>query len=193
MKFDIKSAAIIFHEFFKIEKARLSWEQFDGGMGDDHTRYVIRRGDSVGIVPVCEKEQKVVLIKQFRYPAARKNDDGWLWEIPAGMVNRDEEPSATAERELFEETGLLAKGIEHLVSFFLSPGALDEKMHLYHASISDCVNLQSIGGSRLEHENLLIRTFQKDELFRMIESNEIVDGKTIAALLFYYFLSDKKR
>jgi len=186
MKFCVQSSEIVFHDFFKIERGRVVWEQFDGTMGEEQTRYVIRRGDSVGIIPVCEKEDKIVLIKQFRYPAAGKGFDGYLWEIPAGMVDKNEDPAQTARRELFEEIGIDIKDVSPLISFFLSPGALDERFHLFCAHIPDCVQVGLIGGNKDEKENLMIGLFEKGELLDMIKKNEIVDGKTIASLLFYF-------
>ncbi len=186
MRFDVSETEMLFEEFVKIEKARLSWEQFDGKMGEEHVRYVVRRGDSVGIVPVCGRDEKIILISQFRYPAARASDDGYLWEIPAGMLHGNENPEDAARRELVEETGLTPDSLQQLVSFFLSPGLLDEKLHLYMARIFDCSELKAIGGLKKEHENLLIRMFSMEELFHMIRGNAIKDGKTISGLLFYY-------
>ncbi len=186
MRFNVRESETLFNEFIKIEKARLSWEQFDGKMGEEHYRYVIRRGDSVGIVPVCEHDKKVVLISQFRYPAVRGGDDGYLWEIPAGMINKNEKPADTVQRELFEETGLPASNIRPLISFFLSPGLLDEKIHLYLARIDNCSEIQAVGGRKEEHENLLIRQFSMQESLRMIRDHTIQDGKTVSGLLFYY-------
>lgn len=186
MRYCVESSEIIFREFFKIERARLMWEQFDGTMGEMRTRYVIRRGDSVGVIPVCEDTDKIILVKQFRYPASRKGSDGYLWEIPAGMVDREEDPSKTAERELFEEIGVNIDRATHLISFFLSPGVLDEKFHLFYACIGDSSHVKTVGGNKHEHENLLIRMFSRKKIFEMIEENEIIDGKTIASLLFYF-------
>jgi nudix-type nucleoside diphosphatase (YffH/AdpP family) len=186
MKYEVKDSWILFDEFIKVEKVRISWELFDGGMGEEHFRYVIRRGDSVGIVPVCGRDKKIVLISQFRYPTARKNNDGYLWEIPAGMVNKDEKPADTALRELAEETGLTTDDIRPLTSFFLSPGLLDEKIHLFLARIGDCSGMREVGGRREEHENIRIRQFTLQETLQMMRSHSIQDGKTVAGLLFYY-------
>ncbi len=187
MESDIKSSEIIFNEFFTIEKARVSWEQFDGSMGDEKTRYVVRRGDSVGVVALCNESRRVILIRQFRFPALRKGEDGYLWEIPAGMVRRGENPASTAERELFEETGLRPLEIKPLVSFFLSPGALDEKIHIFLALVPECGG-KIVTGNEEEDENLFLENFGEDEVMRMIKSREIVDGKSIAALLYFFCL-----
>jgi len=190
VKFWILSTERIFDEFFRIDRTRVKWERFDGSWSRELTRYVIRRGDSVGIIPVCRQgnEERIILIKQFRLPAVRDENDGCIWEIPAGMVNRGEEPLTTARRELLEEIGAEAFKIEPLISFFLTPGAMDEKMHLFRAEVGECRGINKTGGNEQEDENTLIKISKRDEILQMIKENEIVDAKTIAALLYYFFL-----
>jgi ADP-ribose pyrophosphatase len=181
---------MIFHEFFKIERAMVKWEQFDGTMGENRKRYVIRRGNSVGIIPVCDGGESIILIKQFRYAAARGDLDGFLWEVPAGMVDADEEPMETAKRELLEEIGVEGEDFTPLISFFLSPGALDERFYLFQTNVPDSVNISPVGGNPYEHENLKIQKFRKYEIFEMIKKCRIVDAKTIASLLYFFCWQD---
>lgn len=189
MRSEIRSSKIIFDEFFTIEKIRVCWERFDGQMGREATRYVIRRGDSVGLVAVCQHSKRIILVRQFRLPALRKGEDGYLWEIPAGMVGRGEYPALTAERELFEETGLRPLKIRPLISFFLSPGALDERIHIFLTLVPEC-SRKLVTGNEEEGENLLLETFTRGNVFDMIRRGEIIDGKSIGALLYFFNLAD---
>ena len=191
MKREILSSETIFDEYIRIEKAVLRWEQFSGEMGKKSTRYVVRRGDSVGIVPVFEDSRRIILVKQFRYPAVREAEDGFLWEMPAGMLDPGEEPLQTASRELFEEIGLRAEQVEPLISYYLSPGVLDEKMHLFVARIVESRKPGSTGGNPEENEDLLIRSFDRGEILNMIAGHEIEDAKTIAGLLYYFFTLER--
>ena len=184
MKFEIRDVKRIFDEFFKIERAEVRWEQVSGAMGGFHTRYAIRRGDSVGIVPVLG-ERNIVLVQQFRYPVAKGACDGYLWEIPAGMLHGGESPAETARRELREEIGVEVERVDPLISFYLSPGVLDEMLHLFFARLPAGTPLDSTGGNREEHEDLRVKAFSLPELRGMIEGREIVDAKTVAAVLFY--------
>ena len=186
MKYSARSVEIVFDEFIRVERAQVRWEQFEGRMGQEHTRYAVRRGESVGVIPVCEKTERIVLVNQFRYPAAGEAFDGYLWEIPAGMVDEGETPETTARRELLEEIGARGSVLTPLISFFLSPGALDEKFHLFWTKVPDCQRLSSIGGNRMESENLQVKLFDRRTLIGMIKKNLIQDAKTIASLLFYY-------
>jgi nudix-type nucleoside diphosphatase (YffH/AdpP family) len=183
VKYEARGKKLIFSEFFRIERCRVRWEQFDGKMGDFQTRYAVRRGDSVGIIPVLETE--VVLVRQFRYPAAGKGFDGYLWEIPAGMVREGEDIRATAARELREEIGVETREVKPVLSFYLSPGALDEKFHLFQADLPAGIRIGAVGGNVLEHENLMVKAFPFPVLLSMIEKSEIIDAKTIAALLYF--------
>ena len=191
MKSEILTSKIIFHEFLKVEKTSVRWEKFEGGMCNAATRYVVRRGDSVGVVPVCRENGHIILIKQFRFPAVRGENDGYIWEIPAGMVDGNESTAQTATRELFEEIGLRAKAVEPLISFFLSPGLLDEKIHLFYALLEKCESLRDVGGNPEEQENLLIKGFKPEDIVSMIEQGEIIDAKTISAILYYTGLKSR--
>jgi ADP-ribose pyrophosphatase len=186
VEYRIEESTVIFDEFFRIERARVAWERWDGTMGEKATRYAVRRGDSVGVLPVLEGTGEIVLVRQFRYPAAGKDQDGYLWEIPAGMLKRSEGREEAAGRELLEEIGAAPEELRYLLSFFLSPGAIDEKFHLFFASIPEGSVLERVGGNLHEQEDLLIGLFDKKTLLSMIANGEIVDAKTIASVLFYF-------
>ena len=184
MNYRVIDKKIIFNEFFKIEKATVSWRRSDGKLGRGVTRYVVRRGDSVGIIPMCP--DGVILVRQFRYPAARKEIDPYLWEIPAGMIDKGEKPEVTAKRELKEEIGVESSKIMPLISFFLSPGALDEMFHLFYAPIDECKEIVQVGGVEEEEEDLEVKKFNREEIMEMIQSGRIIDSKTIASLMYYF-------
>src|SRR5882757_5299419 len=92
------------------------------------TREIVRHPGACVIVPLLD-DGRVCLIRNWRVAVNET-----LIELPAGTLEPPEPPEKTADRELIEETGYRAKKIEFLHAFFLSPGILDEKMHLYLAS-----------------------------------------------------------
>jgi len=137
-------------------------------------RAVIRHPGAVTIVPILE-DGRVCLIRNFRVAVGQP-----LVKLPAGTLEPGEQPQRAAERELIEETGFRAERIVHLHSFFMSPGILDERMHLFLAE-----KLTSVGTMREpteEIENLIVRWEQAHE---MIRSGEIQDAKTLVGLLLY--------
>ena len=138
----------------------------------EYTREIVRHKGSAVIVPVFA-DKKVALVKQYRHPAK-----DYLYEIPAGTLNEDESPETGAKRELEEEIGVTCKKIEKLSEFYVSPGFLTEKMHVFLAQ-----DFTETEQNLDEDENVEIEKFTFDEAFEMIRSNEIQDAKTIIGLI----------
>ncbi len=142
--------------------------------GSIHWRETVQHPGSVAIVPLVDAGH-VVLIRNFRIAVGRT-----LWEIPAGTLDHDEPPRATAERELIEETGYRAGRIELLTELAMSPGILNERMHVYVATEL------TPGPTALEPgEDIATSVLAWPDALAMIERGEIHDAKTVAGLLFY--------
>ena len=80
-------------------------------------------------VVALDAGQRVCLLRQYRYVAG-----GWLWELPAGKLEPDEPPLATAQRELAEEAGVSAQDWRSLGVCLSSPGVFTERLHLFLAT-----------------------------------------------------------
>jgi ADP-ribose pyrophosphatase len=136
------------------------------------TREVVRHSGSVVVLAVDERE-RVVLVRQYRYPA-----DDVIWEIPAGRIDAGETPEAGARRELEEEVGARARGLEHVFTFYASPGYCDEVMHLFRATDL------TPGAARPDPDELIeTRWVPLDEARAMAARGEVRDAKTLLALL----------
>lgn len=141
--------------------------------GRRHTYKVFEHPGSVVVAPL--RDGKVALVRQLR-PAV----DAWLWELPAGTLEPGEEPVEAARRELEEETGLSARRLEVVASFFPAPGYSSEKMHLIIAHDLAEADRHPEEGELIGE----IRWFSIEELASMAESGQLMDAKTLAALLF---------
>lgn len=138
----------------------------------EYRREIVEHKGSAVIVPVFE-DKTVALVRQYRHAAGE-----YLLEIPAGTLDRGEDPMEGARRELEEEIGVVSDNIEKLTEFYVSPGFLTEKMFVYLAT-----NLQP-GRQNLEDDELLtIEKLTFPEIFEKIKNNEIRDAKTIASLI----------
>jgi ADP-ribose pyrophosphatase len=138
---------------------------------------MVRHPGASAVVPfldsLSEADPRVVLIRQYRYAA-----DGFVYEIPAGRHDPGEQPEACAARELREETGYSASSFRRLTTFYTTPGFTDERIHLFAAT-----GLTS-GASDLESDEILeLHTVFMSTALRMISDGEIVDGKTMIALM----------
>jgi ADP-ribose pyrophosphatase len=138
---------------------------------------IIRHAGASAVVPLLSdihgENPEVLLIRQYRYAA-----DGYVYEVPAGLLNEGETPEACARRELREETGYTAAEFFPLSTFFTTPGFTDERIHLFAATGL------TPGQSELEADEFVeLHPFSLASAIRMIESGEIVDGKSMIALL----------
>ncbi len=136
------------------------------------TREIVEHPGAVGIVPITSN-QEMILVKQFRKPV-----DDFLLEIPAGKLEKNEEPLSCAVRELKEETGYTSANIKSLFSFYTSPGFSDEKMYLYLAT-----DITPGPSNPDEGEYIHIESYPIAQLVDMIYRDEIKDSKTIIGIM----------
>ena len=143
--------------------------------GKTSFREVVEHSGGVVILAICKKDgvEKVLMVKQFRYPLKEA-----LLELPAGKLEKNENPFEAAKRELKEETGYIAKNWQDLGYVFTSPGYSDEKLYLYKAA-----NLEFVGECPDDGEILIEYEYTIDEIKKMIKNNEITDAKTICAVM----------
>jgi len=139
---------------------------------------MIRHPGASAVLPFASdprgEDPQLLLIRQYRYAAER-----FIYEIPAGRLDPGETPLACAVRELLEETGCTAERVEHLITIFTTPGFTDEKIHLFMATGL------AMGENQLEADEFIeVVTRPLSEVLRLIEQGEVVDGKTIVAILY---------
>lgn len=139
--------------------------------GKSAKRELVRHPGAVALVPLIGDD--VLMVRQFRIAAGRV-----MLEIPAGTLNPGEDPAVCAERELQEETGYRPALLEALGGIFVAPGYTTEFIHLFLATGLEESKLDMDDDEFIE----LVRMPLADAL-AMVESGEIIDGKTTTALL----------
>jgi ADP-ribose pyrophosphatase len=139
-----------------------------------HKREVVVHPGAVVVLPLLD-DQTVILIRTRRYAVGKT-----LLELPAGTLEKNEDPINCAGRELLEETGYVAGRLKVIGNFFTSPGILSEKMYAYAA-----YDLEESKQALEEGEEIELAPTKLDDAIEMIRENNITDGKTIATLLMY--------
>ena len=129
---------------------------------------------SGGSAVVCERDGKILMVKQFRYPYGEE-----ILEIPAGKLNQGEDPAKTALRELEEEGGVKAERVEKLFDVYPTPAYTNEIIRVYKA-----VNIIDAKAHLDEDEFLSAEWIDKKQLKNMIRNGEIKDAKTLIALMY---------
>jgi len=139
---------------------------------------IIRHPGAAAVLPFLSDpagdDPQIMLLKQYRYAA-----EGFLYEIPAGRLDPGEKPINCATRELKEETGCDAERIEHLYTFYTTPGFIDERIHAFMA-----VGLKR-GTSRTETDEFItVETMTLSHALGLIEKGDIKDAKTALTILY---------
>ncbi len=183
MKVVIKNIERIFDQFFKIDRAVIQHEKFDGTMTSELVRLNFERGSSVAILLFNPLKKTVLFTKQFRFPAWQANTDhGWMLEIPAGMVPSEIEPKTIAIQETEEEVGYTITDAELIYDVFPTPGGSSERLFLYYAEVGESQRTSSGGGIEDEGEDIQIIEMPIEDAFAQMSGRKIVDAKTIIAL-----------
>ncbi len=167
---------------FEVVEAKLRHEKFDGTMTEEMTRLNLERGDAVTAIVHNPDEDTILLVEQFRYPTYHKTGNGWIYELPAGIVENGEDPDRTMEREIEEETGYAVENLHHLYTFFLSPGGSSERVFLYYGRLDSRRKVSAGGGLVNEHEYIRTTQMSVSDALKKLRAKEFQDAKTILAL-----------
>jgi len=136
----------------------------------------VRHRGSVVLLPMTSRD-RILLVRQYRYVV-----NEWLWELPAGTLEPNEELEAAALRECHEEVGKIAGRAEKLSSFFPSPGFCDEDMHFF--LLTDLRD--RLPGEPAPHQDpdeiLNVKEFSVNEVREMVRTGQIADMKTAVGI-----------
>lgn len=139
---------------------------------------MVRHPGASAVVPFlsdpAEDDPQILLVKQYRYAA-----DRFLYEVPAGRLEPEEAPVDCAHRELTEETGCTAAGVEHLFSMFTTPGFTDEQIHVFAAT-----GLTRGVTAHEADEFMDVEAVELSRALEMIGRGQIPDAKTALSILF---------
>jgi ADP-ribose pyrophosphatase len=139
---------------------------------------MVRHPGASAVVPFLTDpgadDPQILLIKQFRHAA-----DDFIYEIPAGKLDGGEEPLVCARRELLEETGCSAERIDHLYTFYTTPGFTDEVIHAFMAT-----GLSRGDVAHEKDEFMSLETVTLSQALELIKTGVLKDGKSALAILY---------
>ena len=141
--------------------------------GQDATMDVVRHSASVILIPLVDPAH-IMLVRQYRYVI-----DQWMWELPAGSVEPDEDVKAAAERECHEEINRIPGTIEQLAAYYPTPGYCDELMVFFRLTR---LSVPDIPAPLDADEILEPKVFSLDEAHSLVDRGEIRDMKTALGL-----------
>lgn len=144
--------------------------------GKEATRDIVRHPGASVVIPIST-DGELYMVRQFRKPIDKE-----CLEVPAGKLDKGEDPMVCAHRELKEETGLETENMKHILDINSAPGFSDEVLHMYVAT-----DLKEGESCADEDEFISTEKFKVDKLIEMVLNHEITDAKSIIGIL----LADK--
>jgi ADP-ribose pyrophosphatase len=171
-----KGRVLSSREVFRGPVFRVTTDQVVEPGGIRARRDVVRHPGSVVILAVEEsrRQPRVLLERQYRHAA-----QDYLWELPAGRIDKGESELAGAKRELLEETGYTARRWQRIFRFYASPGFVDETMAVYLARGLRPGTAQPEADELIQQRLVPLAT-----AVRMVLAGAIRDAKTISAVLW---------
>jgi len=169
-------------ELLSAQWARLESVTFDylrsNGVWQSQQREIYHRGHGAAILLYNVKSRSIVLTRQFRYPAWTLGGDGFLLEVPAGIIEGDN-PEQTIRAETEQETGFLINQPEFLFKAFATPGSVTEQLYFFAASYDVDQRSGTGGGLEEEGEDIEVIEVSLTEAVSWVREGLIEDAKTI--------------
>jgi ADP-ribose pyrophosphatase len=139
-------------------------------------REIVGHGEAVVIVAYLADSDEILFIEQYRDAIKQA-----LLELPAGLLQEDENHEQTARREFLEETGYTADTWRLIGSYYTSPGFTNELHHLFLAT-----NLHQVSGVQDNDEIHALHRIKRADAMELIQEHKLHDGKSILGLLWSY-------
>lgn len=143
--------------------------------GKQSKREIVKHPGAVAVIAVTP-ENKIVMVEQYRKALERT-----IVEIPAGKLEKGEDPKICAMRELEEETSYQCEKLEWLTSFYTSPGFADEIIHVYMAT---GLSKKQTAASLDEDEFVELLEVSLEEALQLVKEQRIFDAKTVYAVQY---------
>lgn len=151
------------------------------GQWQRQVRETYDRGPAAAVLLHCPETDKVILIRQFRFPVYAEGREGWLLEVCAGLLD-GEDPQTCARREAEEEAGYRLKSLRRAFAADMSPGSVIETVTCFIGTYDEGSRVSAGGGLHAEGEDIEVLELDFAEALRMIGRGEITDAKTILLL-----------
>jgi nudix-type nucleoside diphosphatase (YffH/AdpP family) len=176
----LREMKILSDRYYTLQLASFDFLRGDGTwQHQERESYDI--GDAAAVLPIDRGGDRVLLIKQFRWPVFEWGFKKLLVEVVAGKLDGDTPPDCI-KKEAMEEAGIAISNPKLVSHCFVSPGAVKERVSLFLAEYDSTAPRAKGGGHEDEGEDIEVLEIKLDDALKMVEHGEIVDMKTILLL-----------
>ena len=173
---------VLSDDWYLLKKTVFEFRRADGSW-QRQQRETYDRGNGATLLLYQPDSRRVVLTRQFRFPAFVNGHDGMMVETPAGLLDQAT-PEQRIRAEVEEETGYRVGKVRKVFEAFMSPGSVTEKLFFFVAEYDAASKVSTGGGIEAEGEDIEVLELPFDEALAMVRRGDIVDGKTIMLLQY---------
>jgi nudix-type nucleoside diphosphatase (YffH/AdpP family) len=181
-RINVKHRELLSNQWAQLEDVEFDYLRSDG-VWQTQRREIYHRGHGAAILLYNLDSQSIVLTRQFRFPAWVIDGDGFLLEVPAGVIEADN-PYETIREETEQETGFLIGNPTLLFKAFASPGSVTEQLYYFTAPYDTARRAGTGGGLEEEGEDIEVLEIDFVKAVELIRIGKIVDAKTIILIQY---------
>lgn len=178
----IQKVETLSDDWYTLKKTTFDYRRKDGSW-QTQSRETYDRGNGATILLYNRERKTVILTRQFRFPAYVNNHNGMLIETCAGLLD-ESAPEEAIRRETEEETGYRIHNVTRIFDAFMSPGSVTERVYFFVAEYDEDSHIDNGGGLHSDGEDIEVLELNFHQALHMIETGEIMDGKTIMLLQY---------
>ncbi len=178
----VQNRTLLSDQWARLESVEFDYQRTDGEW-QRQRREIYHRGHGAAILLYDLASNKIVLTRQFRFPAWTQGGDGFLVEAPAGIIEGDN-PEQTIQAETQQETGFVIGKPQFLFKAYATPGSVTEQLHYYAAPFDYDNRSGEGGGLEEEGEDIEVVVVDLDQAADWITQGKIVDAKTIILIQY---------
>lgn len=177
----LRELKLLSDNHFTLRRAEFDFRRTDGRWQEHQQRESYDIGNAAAVLPWDRRRDRVILIRQFRWPVFEWGHKHLVIEAIAGKLDQDD-PQTCAIREAMEEAGVAISGLRLVTHCFVSPGAVQERVSIFLADYDSTATRAAGGGHAHEGEDIEVLELPLGDAYAMIASGEIIDAKTVLLL-----------
>jgi len=178
----VKAVETLSDDWYVLKKTTFDYPRRDGTW-QQQSRETYDRGNGATILLYNLERRRVVLTRQFRYPAFVNGHSGMLIEAAAGLLDKAS-PEERIKAEVEEETGYHMRDVRKIFEAFMSPGSVTEKLYFFVGEYDAGSKAAEGEGNYVEGEDIEVLELSIDDAMAAIERGEVADGKMIMLLQY---------
>ena len=183
--FKVTNKKNLYDGFFKMNEVSLKYKKYDGSWSNEIKRELFSGAQVSAVLPYDPIKKEIVLIQQFRPGTISRNTNNYLKEIVAGIIDPGESPEIAAKRECLEETGYKIKKLTSIQGYYPAPGSSESFYHLFLGEV-DSKNGKKIMGLDTENEDILVESFNINQVKKMMQNGELLNGLSLIAIQWFF-------